>query len=142
MRPGVLPALALACLLGASAESGEVRAGASAFAGPQAQAEERALRKVLEGYVRAIEARDVEAFRVVKPNLSGEEEKRVRKAFASLQSQEIVMTIQAVELKDAEATIRVSRRDTINGSIVSSFPQTFTLARAREGWIIQEIGSR
>jgi hypothetical protein len=36
--------------------------------------------------------------------------------------------------------VRVSRRDTINGSIVSSFPQSFTLTKAHNDWSIREIG--
>jgi hypothetical protein len=138
----VFPALALACLCAAPARSGEVVSGTSAFAEPRAQAEERGLRKVLEGYVHAIEAKDVAAFRAVKPNLSPEEERRARKAFESLRSHTIVMTIQSVSVQESEAKVRVSRRDTINGTIVSSFPQIFTLTRSSAGWAIQEIGGR
>ena len=39
------------------------------------------IRKVLEVYVRAVEAKDLQMFRTVKPNLSEEEEKRARAAF-------------------------------------------------------------
>ena len=131
-------ALALVALV-ARAGSGEVP---SAFATPSAKAEELALRKALERYERAIESKDLELFRAVKPNLSTDEEQRMRKAFQSVQSQEIEMTVLAAEVRDGEAILKVSRRDTINQSIVSSFPQTFTLTRAREGWIIQGIAGR
>lgn len=126
-------------LLALVARAGEVP---SAFATPSAKAEELALRRVLERYVIAIQSKDLEAFRAVKPNLSAEEEQRTRKAFTSVQSQVIVMTFLAAEVRDGEAILKVSRRDTINRSIVSSFPQTFTLTRAREGWIIQGIAGR
>ena len=52
------------------------------------------------------------------------------------------MTIQSAEVQATQATVRVSRRDTINKSIVSSFPQAFTLEKAKDGWTIREIGSR
>jgi len=98
------------------------------------------IRKVLEAYVRAVEAKDVQLFRSVKPNLSEEEEKRARMAFKSVQSQVVKMNVLALEVKDGKATVKVSRRDTINGSIVSSFPQTFQLAKETGAWLIQDIG--
>jgi hypothetical protein len=142
MRILVFSVLTVAGLAAAPLEAGVVVVAGSAFAGSRAQAEEKALRRALEAYVSAIEAKDLAAFRAVKPNLTAEEERRARKAFDSLKSQAIVMTVNAADVQDATAIIKVSRRDTINGGIVSSFPQTFTLVRAREGWTIQEIGGR
>lgn len=98
------------------------------------------IRKVLETYVRAVEAKDMQMFRTVKPNLSEEEEKRARAAFKSIQSQVVKMSVLSLDVKEGKATVKVSRRDTINGSIVSSFPQTFSLAKETAGWMIQEIG--
>jgi hypothetical protein len=98
------------------------------------------IRKVLELYVRAVEAKDLQMFRSVKPNLSEEEEKRARAAFKSIQSQVVKMNVLSLEVKEGKATVKVSRRDTINGSIVSSFPQTFSLAKETAGWLIQDIG--
>jgi hypothetical protein len=98
------------------------------------------IRKVLETYVRAVEAKDMQMFRTVKPNLSEEEEKRARAAFKSIQSQMVKMNVLSLDVKEDRATVKVSRRDTINGSIVSSFPQTFSLAKETAGWMIQDIG--
>ena len=98
------------------------------------------IRKVLETYIHAVEAKDVQMFRTVKPNLTDEEEKRARMAFKSIQSQVVKMSVLALDVKDGKATVKVSRRDTINGSIVSSFPQTFQLAKETGGWTIQDIG--
>jgi hypothetical protein len=102
--------------------------------------EATSIRKVLEAYIRAVEAKDLLMFRTVKPNLSEEEEKRARIAFKSVQSQVVKMNVLAMEVKDGKATVKVSRRDTINGSIVSSFPQTVQLAKETAGWQIQDIG--
>jgi hypothetical protein len=105
-----------------------------------APTEAAGIRKVLEAYIHAVEAKDVTMFRTVKPNLSEEEEKRVRTAFKSVQSQTVKMNVLSVDVKEAHATVKVARRDTINGSIVSSFPQTFQLAKETAGWTIQDIG--
>jgi hypothetical protein len=98
------------------------------------------IRKVLETYVHAVEAKDLDMFRSVKPNLSEDEERRARAAFKSVQSQMIKMTVLSLEVKERTATVKVARRDTINGSIVSSFPQTFQLAKDSARWTIQDIG--
>ena len=98
------------------------------------------IRKVLEAYVRAVEAKDVQMFRAVKPNLSEEEERRVRAAFKSIQTQAVKMNVLSLDVKEGKATVKVARRDTINGSIVSSFPQTFQLAKVEAAWTIEDIG--
>jgi hypothetical protein len=134
--------LALAALGGAAPARARTFADNVVFASAAPSAEERAIQKVLESYVHAIESRDVELFKSVKPNLTPDEERRARKAFESVKSQVVAMTINTVEVKDTEAVVRVSRRDTINGSIVSSFPQTFALVKGKEGWRIRDIASR
>lgn len=140
--PGRAPGSLLLALAvcAARAEAGEVLAGAGAFSGAKAGGEEKAVRRLLEGYVRAIETEDIEQFRAVKPNLSADEERKARKAFESLQSHAIVMTIQSVDVQEGQALVRVSRRDTINGTIVSSFPQSFILTKGKDDWSIREIG--
>jgi hypothetical protein len=98
------------------------------------------IRKVLEVYVRAVEGKDVQLFRSVKPNLSDEEEKRARAAFKSVQSQVVRISVLSLDVREGHAVVKVARRDTLNGSIVSSFPQTFQLAKETAGWTIQDIG--
>jgi hypothetical protein len=95
---------------------------------------------VLELYIKAVEAKDVQMFRSVKPNLSEEEERRARAAFKSVNTQVVKMNVLSLDVKEGKATVKVARRDTINGSIVSSFPQTFQLAKESVGWTIQDIG--
>jgi hypothetical protein len=102
--------------------------------------EEVAIRKVISDYGRAIETKDVTLFKAVKPNLTQDEERRTRAAFAAVKSQVVHITIVSVDVDGNLAVARVSRRDTINNSLVSSFPQTFRFARERAGWVIQEIG--
>jgi hypothetical protein len=111
------------------------------FPAGDAHAETPGIRKVLEVYVRAVSQKDVALFRSVKPNMTEEEERRAKAAFKSVQSQVVRMNVLALDVKAQQATVRVARRDTLNGSIVSSFPQTFLLARTGAGgWVIQDIG--
>ena len=103
-------------------------------------ADETAIRKVIADYARAIENKDVELFKTVKPNLSADEEKRARTAFASIQSQVVKITFVSIDMKEHQAVVKVTRRDTINGSSPGAFPQTFTMSKGRTGWVIDEIG--
>jgi len=105
-----------------------------------ASPDETAIRKVIGDYAKAIENKDLDLFKTVKPNLSADEEKRARNAFASIQSQVVRITFLSIDMKEHQAVVKVTRRDTINGSIPGSFPQTFTMSKGRTGWVIDEIG--
>ena len=105
-----------------------------------ASPDEAAIRKLIGDYAKAIENKDVDLFKTVKPNLSVDEEKRARSAFASIQSQVVKITFLSIDVKERQAVVKVTRRDTINGSIPGAFPQTFTLNKGRTGWVIEEIG--
>lgn len=131
---GMLVALAL--LAPAEADYGLDVSSAAAAEG----VEETAIRKLIADYARAIETKDLGLFKTVKPNLSPDEEKRAKAAFASIQSQIVKITFLSIELKEHQAVVKVTRRDTINGSIPGAFPQTFNLSKGRTGWVIDEIG--
>lgn len=107
---------------------------------PPSSPEDTAIRKVIADYGRAIETKDLALFKTVKPNLSEDEERRTRTAFGTVKSQVVKITVVSIDVQGVDAVVRVSRRDTINGSLVSSFPQTFRMARGKAGWSIQEIG--
>ena len=102
--------------------------------------DEADIRHLIDDYAHAIEARDIVHFKKVKPNLGKEEEARLRKAFDSIQSQVVKVTILSLEVQGTQATARLARRDTINGSLVSSFPQTLILVKGQQGWLIEQIG--
>jgi hypothetical protein len=111
---------------------------ATATASP-ATPEEAAISAVIADYARAIETKNLELFRSVKPTLTPAEEQRLRAAFANAESHSVKFTLQSIEVKDPKAIVRLARRDTI-GSIVASFPQTLALRRGPKGWTIDEIG--
>ena len=95
---------------------------------------------VIADYARAIEGKDLALFRAVKPNLSGDEEKRLQESFKAIKSQQVGITIDSIQVDGAQATVRVSRQDTINGKPMRAVHQTFRLAQAGPGWTIQTIG--
>lgn len=98
------------------------------------------VRQVIDSYERAIETKDLELFRTVTPNLSGDEERRLQAAFSSTGSHEVAITILSLQIEGEKAVAQLARRDTLEGSIISSFPQTLELVMASGGWVIEEIG--
>src|SRR5262249_49172874 len=60
--------------------------------------EEAAIRKVVEAYGNAIQAKDLGLFRAVKPNLSPEEEKRLRAIFKEYKSYRVSITIKSLQV--------------------------------------------
>jgi len=132
---GLVLSLALSAPAGA-AYGPDLQATTAAASSP----DETAIRKVIADYAKAIENKDVDLFKTVKPNLSVDEEKRARAAFASIQSQVVKITFLSIDLKETQAVVKVTRRDTINGSIPGAFPQTFTMSKGRTGWVIEDIG--
>ena len=104
------------------------------------KAQEEAVKRLLATYQRAIETKDLGLFRSVKPNLTGDEERRLRKAFDSTKTQQVTITVAAVDCQERTCVVRLNRRDTIDATIVSSFPQTMRLAQGESGLVIEQIG--
>lgn len=98
------------------------------------------MKRVLATYERAIESKDLALFRSVKPNLTGDEERRLHKAFESTKTHEVTITVESLECHERSCVVKLSRRDTLDAAIVSSFPQTLRLTQTPEGFVIDAIG--
>ena len=114
--------------------------GPIAAAGEATKAQEEAVKRLLASYERAIETKDLALFRSVKPNLTSDEERRLRKAFDSTKTQEVTITVASVECQEKTCVVHLNRRDTLDASTVSSFPQTMRLSPGPDGFVIEEIG--
>jgi len=105
---------------------------------PVTTGEEPAIRKVLDDFERAVSAKDVALLKVVKPNLSPEDEKRFREIFKVIKSYQVSVTIAGIQVDGAQAKVRLARRDTIDGKAVNSQP-TFLLVKGPGGWSIRDF---
>ena len=72
----------------------------------------------------------------MKPDLSSEDEKRLQEAFKAIQSQQVGITIDAIEMDGAKAVAKISRKDTINGKPQRSLQQVFRLVQKGGTWTI------
>ena len=107
------------------------------------ESDEPAIRRIVATYARAIETKDIALFRSVKPNMSAEEQRRVEDGFRAVTSQEVAITILAIEIRGQDAAVRLQRRDTIQAGgrrQTAESQQTMMLTRTASGWVIREIG--
>ena len=108
--------------------------------GAAADGADAAVRRVIAEYGRAIGSQDLALFRSLKPDLSSDEEKRLREAFKAIKSQQVGITVESVSIDGDRATVRVMRQDIVNGRAMKPAPQTFRLARTGNSWSILSIG--
>jgi hypothetical protein len=100
------------------------------------------IRSVAAAYARAIEGKDLALFRSIKPNLSREEERRLRDGFKAVASQRVQLTVLSIDRRGDRASVALRRRDTIDvggRDETTERGQTLTLARTGGGWVIVEI---
>lgn len=94
-------------------------------------------------YERAIETKNIDLFRSVRPGLSAADEGRLRESFRQVDSQDIVIRITDLKISGKTATAHLARTDTIVSAgrrQTQSSQQTLQLNKLASGWIIAEIG--
>jgi hypothetical protein len=100
--------------------------------------DDQAIRELVASYARAIETKDIELFRRVKPSLSRDEERRLREA---LQGGEQRVSVEVLDMKIGgdTARVRLLSRYTIDGKTQKPFEQLLSLRRGPNGWVVEEI---
>jgi serine/threonine protein kinase len=106
------------------------------------ESDDSLIRSVIRTYERAIETKNVDLFRSVRPGLSAAEETRLRSSFTQIESQQVDITIEELRVDGRTATVRISRRDTIvsGGRRQTAMSrQTLRLEKNAANWIITDI---
>jgi serine/threonine-protein kinase len=98
------------------------------------------VRRLLDDFERAIESKDVALYKSLRPNLSADEERKLRAAFESVRSQELDLAIESLQVAGGAAVVKVRRSGRINGQPVPPIQQAFRLVKGPSGWLIREIG--
>jgi serine/threonine protein kinase len=107
------------------------------------EVEGAAIRAVIATYERAIETKNIDLFRSVRPGLSAAEEGRLRDSFRQVDSQDVTIRITELKISGGTATARLARTDTIVSAgrrQTQSSQQTLQLTKGASGWVIAEIG--
>ena len=100
--------------------------------------DEPAIRRVIEDYKRAIESKNLDLLRAVKPSLSSAEEKALRDLFKTPVRQQLNLNVESVQVEGGQAKVRTSRQDSIDGRQQRRVQQTFTLTKGPSGWVIRD----
>jgi hypothetical protein len=109
------------------------------------ESDDALIRGVIRTYERAIETKNLDLFRSVRPGLSSAEEGRLRASFSQADSQQVDIVVEELRIDGRSATVRLSRRDTIMSRgqrQTATSRQTLRLDKAATGWIISEIIGR
>ena len=107
---------------------------------PAAVNEEAQVRKLISDFARAIEEKDVDLYKTLRPALSADDERKLKSAFQNVRSQNVNLSVDSVKLDGATAVVRVTRTGKVNGEAVPTTKQVFRLAKSATGWTIQDIG--
>ena len=114
-------------------------ASPSAAAVAVARGPDGEVRRVIAEYGRALSSQDILLYRSLKPDLSAEEEKTLKRVFKEIKSWEVGIAVESVQLEGDRATVRASRQDVINGRATKAVSQVFHLARTAGAWHIQSM---
>ena len=143
--PGVAPqAAAAAAALEPGVDDLAIREPVPPTPAPSAPApvdEASAIRNVIATYEQAIEGKDLELYRSVKPNLSAEEASQLQTSFAFVESQQVDIEIISMDIRASQAFLRIARQDTIvadGRERISQSEQLITLSKTAGGWVIVE----
>jgi serine/threonine protein kinase len=109
------------------------------------ESDDALIRGVIRTYERAIETKNVDLFRSVRPGLSTAEESRLRASFSQVDSQQVDIVVEELRVDGRTATVRLSRRDTVMSGgrrQTNASRQTLRFEKTAPGWIITEIIGR
>jgi len=102
-----------------------------------------AIRAALETYRQALEAKDVDRIRQVRPGLSTREIERFTQAFDQIDSLEVTLTVQSIAGSGELAVVKGRREDRFilkDGSALNNeAPFVYTLKETPEGWILVSV---
>jgi serine/threonine protein kinase len=102
--------------------------------------DEGVVRQLVANLGRAIEEKDLALYKRLRPNLSAEDERRLRDAFRNVSSQQVDYRVDAITFEGDKATVRVTRTGSVSGQAVPPVRQLLHLTRSDAGWVIAEIG--
>ena len=106
----------------------------------EARRQQAAVRQVVARLKQAIEQKDLALYKRLRPDLTAEEERRLKDAFQNVTSQQVEYAIESVSVEGGRATLRVTRTGRVSGQAVPAVRQVLKLAKTDGAWVITEIG--
>ena len=101
--------------------------------------DEAAIRGVLRSYEQAIETKDIALYRSIRPRLTPAEEALLRNSFQQVDSQEVTIRVESLNIDGRVATVRIVRQDTLvfgGRRQTQTTTQTLQFEKTASGWVI------
>ena len=105
--------------------------------------DEELIRQLLAQYKQAIESENIQLYRAVKPNVTGDEQRRLEASFEAMDSHTVDLTVQTLRVEGDSATAEIARQDVIDAGgqrQTNSSQQTFTFSKQSGKWVIVRTG--
>ena len=101
------------------------------------------IRALLDNYVRAVETKDVDLMRRVRPNLTDDEVRRLRQSNEIKKSHKVDLRVYDITVNGDEATADGRREDMVvlsSGQRLQTETKfSYTLKRGPRGWVIDQV---
>jgi hypothetical protein len=101
------------------------------------------IRTALDSYVRAVETKDVDLMRRVRPSLTDAEVQRLRQSNAIKQSHKVDLRVYEITVNGDDATADGRREDMVvlnsGQRLQSETTFSYTLKRGPRGWVIDQV---
>ena len=101
--------------------------------------DDEAIRGVLRAYEQAIETKDIALYRSIRPRLTPSEEALVQNSFRQVDSQEVTIRVESLDVDGRVATVRIFRQDTLvtgGRRQTQNSTQTLQFEKTASGWVI------
>jgi hypothetical protein len=101
--------------------------------------DEAAIRSVIRSYEQAIETKDIALYRSIRPRLTPNEEALLRNSFRQVDSQEVTIRVESLNIDGRVATVRIVRQDTLvtgGRRQVQNTTQTLYFEKTPSGWVM------
>lgn len=96
---------------------------------------------MIQTYKRAIETKNIDLFRSVRPNLTRADETTLMNSFKQIDSQQIDLRVENLRIEGRTASAQIARRDTLitaGRRQIQNSTQTLRFQKTDAGWVIAE----
>jgi hypothetical protein len=108
---------------------------------PKPVDETPAIQEIVRKYEDVFERKDLGLYQQIKPNVSPKELETLQRVFSRVDSYEVSIEINKIQIDGNEASVSILRQDTIDGRSQGRNPQVLFLTKsAARGWIIERLG--
>ena len=139
--PSPLPAPATPLPTAAAANAGPAATAASVPSATARDPQEAAVRRVIADFAHAFETQDIALYRSVMPDLSADNERKLKESFKDVRYDRVAIDVEKIEVSGDEATAIVLRQDTINGRPQQQRRRVYRLARSGSSWRIVSMAN-